>query len=229
MPWNVGTALGLSLLWFIPGNPGCSYSSCGAEGWEFPGLFPSSQGSPVAPGAALRTFPSSWDVFPVCTFQVRSSHLWGHLGRFPAGCTAGIVSEGHRAGPVDPEGLPTLRSVFISVFSPLKPLVTGLCCMDTGNVCGPSFPHFPEGQARCCRRVWSLGVSTDAGFVFVQQLQLIPVAWECRGEQEQPPGHPSWEKGAGSAWWESQPSLGLPSHHIFFFFFLLLLSFFCSS
>lgn len=47
LPWNVGTALGLSLFWVTPGNPGCSCSPCGAEGWEFPGLFLSSQGSPM--------------------------------------------------------------------------------------------------------------------------------------------------------------------------------------
>lgn len=57
LPWNVGRALGLSLFWVIPGNPGCSCFPCAAEGWEFPGLFLSSQGSPWAPGVALSTFP----------------------------------------------------------------------------------------------------------------------------------------------------------------------------
>lgn len=59
----------------------------------------------------------------------------------------------------------------------------------------------------------------------VQQLQLIPVPWECQGDQEQ-----LWESRAGGegswislvgitsrcSWGAGAP---LPSHHIFFFFF----------
>lgn len=174
--------------------------------------------------------------------------------------------------PVDPEGLPTLRSMLISMFSPLKPVfVTGCVAWTQGMFVGSSvsgvfpapamcgaqgpsplpwlwetpfpsridpaephlgFSHFPKGQAGCSRRVWSLGVNTDPWIVSVQQLQLIPVAWERQGDQEQPLDTPagSWcprqeEKGAGTGWvgitsccsWGSGlPGLGLPSHHIFF-------------
>lgn len=81
------------------------------------------------------------------------------------------------------------------------------------------------GQA--FRRVWSLAVSTDPWAVSVQQLQLVPVAWECQGDQEQP-----WtpqlesvsrqeEKGAGPGWWESHPAApaqpGAPLPPLLFF------------
>lgn len=135
-----------------------------------------------------------------------------------------------------------MRSVFISMFSPLKPvLVTGLCCMDTGNVGGPGcvsrmfpagcgaqgpsplpwlwenpfpssidpaephlgFSHFPEGQARCSRR---LGVNTDP-WSSSSSSSLWP--GNVRGSRSSP----SWEmcpgqeeKGAGSGWWESHPA-----------------------
>lgn len=234
----MGTALGLSLFWFIPGNPGCSCSPCGAEGWEFPALSPSSQGSPQS---------CSQDFSPLlgCVSCVNiPGEEFSHLGRFPDGCTAGILSEGHWAEPVDPEGL---RSVFyIHVFStkacfshwvvlhghreclwaqfvsrvghrvPLLSCGSGKFLFQSGLIqqsLPSAFPLFLRARPSVRGRFWSLGVSTDPWMVSMQQLQLIPVAWECWGELE---------KGVGSAWWESHPAapggLGLPSHHFFFFF-----------
>lgn len=77
--------------------------------------------------------------------------MWGHLGRFPDGGSAGIVSEGCWAEPVDPQGLPTLRSVFISMFSPLR-LFLSLACvawtqgMFVGPVCVWGVPSTGSGK-----------------------------------------------------------------------------------
>lgn len=61
-----------------------------------------------------------------------------------------------------------------------------------------------------------------------QQLELIPVAWECQGEQEQPQlgdvsragGEGSWIRLVGitscCSWESGLPGLGLPSHYVFF-------------
>lgn len=163
-----------------------------------------------------------------------------------------------------------LRSMFISMFSPLKPVfVTGLCCMDTGNVCGPgcvsrvfpapargtgSFPcpvalgtssidpaepHlcfscFPGGQARCSRRVWSLGVSTDPWRVCAAAPARpcglgmsggpgaaldTPAGVGVQGRRRR-----ELDQAGGNHILLLLPRLGLPSHHFFFFlrFFMAL-------
>lgn len=130
--------LELSLFWFIQGNPSCSCSPCGAEGWEFPGLFPSSQGSPVGSQSCSQFFSLLLGCVSCLNIPGEEFSQVGTPGQVSRWMHCrNSHSEGHWAEPVDPQGLPMFRSMFLSIFSPLQPgFVTGLCCMDTGNVCG---------------------------------------------------------------------------------------------
>lgn len=86
LPWSVGTALELSWSWFIPGNPGCSCPPCGAEGWEFPGLTSSSQGSPVGSQSCSWYFSLPLGCVSCVNIPVRSSltrATWGIPCRNP--------------------------------------------------------------------------------------------------------------------------------------------------
>lgn len=120
LPWNVGTALGLSLSWVIPGNPAAPALPVELRDGD-------SLHCPQLPGQPLgsQSCPQYLSLLLGCVPCLNIPGE-GHLG-IPDGCTAGILW----AEPVDPEGLPTLRSMFISMFAPLKPVLV------TGNVCGP--------------------------------------------------------------------------------------------
>lgn len=137
LPWNVGRALGLSLFWVIPGNPGCSCSPLQLR-----------DGNSLDCSPAPRAAPGLLELLSVLSLLLgcvsclnipgeEFSHV-GTPGHSRWMHCRNSQSQGRWAEPVDPKGLPMLRSMFISMFSPLKPVfVTGLCCMDTGNVCGP--------------------------------------------------------------------------------------------
>lgn len=135
LPWNVGTALGLSLFWVIPGNPAAPALPVELRDGNSLDCSPAPRAAPGLPellSVLLLGYVSCLNI-PGEEF----SHV-GTPGHSRWMHCRNSQSEGHWAEPVDSEGLPMLRSMFISVFSPLKPVfVTGLCCMDTGNVCGP--------------------------------------------------------------------------------------------
>lgn len=83
----------LEVSWFIPGNPGCSCPLCGAEGWEFPGLFPSSQGSPVGSQSCSRYFSLLLGCVSCPNIPSEEFSHVGTPGQFPDGCTGGVLSQ----------------------------------------------------------------------------------------------------------------------------------------
>lgn len=196
-----------------------------------PWIVPQLPGQPCGLPELLSVFPPPPGL---CFLSEHSSHVG----------TPGQVSQWMHCRNSQSEGLPTFRSMFISLFSPLKAVfVTGLCRMDTGNVCGPGcvwgtrslpleipfpsridpaephlgFSRFPEGQAGWLQE----GLVPGSEHRSLDCVCAAAPAHPCgRGMSGGPGAAPGQEEeGAGSAWWESHPAAPTTSFFPDFFFF----------